>query len=240
MGLRDLIDEQKLGPRDWGVRPTTAGFIFHTDEYSGHDRATALRVIADQSRRGPGGTWIQPGSYNLHIHYTDGKVGVIEAVPVRHASGGINPASPYWNPDPWLRDLLPPAAFADPTMHHIQIVFTGKVASLVAALDDGRAWARAMIERAAQIVQAVERTSWGADNAVLSGHRNWQDNKTDPGAGTIDRILDRYDALTDGSVTTVSLAERRLRTIRRLRVRLANAEAIIDAVRNAVGTEADT
>lgn len=239
MGLRDLIDESRFGPRDWGARPTTAGFIFHTDEYGDHDRATALRVIADQSRRGPGGTWIQPGSYNLHIHYTDGKVGVIEAVPVRHASGGINPASPFWNPDEWLRELLPAAAFRDPTMHHVQVVFTGSVARLVPALKDGKAWARAMVERAAELVQAVEGTAWGADNLILSGHRNWQDNKTDPGAGTIDRILDRYDALTDSGVTTVSLAEKRLRTIRRLRRRLEDAEAIIDAVREAVGTEAD-
>lgn len=173
-------------PRSWGARAGHVGIIWHTTEYAGTSRASALACARDQAARGPNGEWLQPGSYNFIVY--DG--GVLLTVPYLEASGGINPASTSWAPQPWLKSLLPAPAFAEPTMHHLQVAFSGRAV-------DGAAnrWPSNMIDTAARIGLWMERSAWGADNLVFSGHADWQSNRSDPGAGVIDRIIARMQQL---------------------------------------------
>jgi hypothetical protein len=181
--------EIKLGPRSWGKRPATAGFILHTTEYATFSRADAARCIADQSARGPAGEWLQPGSYNWIIF--DG--GAFLSVPFLEASGGLAPVPPHWQPQryPWLRQLLPDAAYRDPTMHHLQLAFSGRTVDLARELTAGRKRAQAMVDTAARIVRWAEREGWAADNLVGSGHMHWQDNRSDPSQVVLDAVVRR-------------------------------------------------
>lgn len=231
------LDDQLLGPRNWGRRPTTAGTIFHTTEYADATRASAVQCARDQSKRTASGGWAQPGSYN-GILYDDGeKAGVLITVPPRDASGGINPASPYWNPEAWLRDFLPAEAFRDPTMHHIQWSFSGKAARLADGVKNGTPQAKRLIVLAARLLVWTESRTWAADNQIVSAHVDWQDNRSDPGAGVIDAILEQYEILiapmpSEPSATDwEAVAADRLATIRRLRKRLAAKEAKINEAR---------
>ncbi len=179
----------ELGPRSWGRRPGTAGFILHTTEYPTASQDDALRCIRDQSRRTPTGGWAQPGSYNYVIH----ERGAYLAVPFLEASGGLNPSSDSWQPGrfPWLKQLLPAAAYADPTMWHLQLAFSGRTVDLLHALAIGRGYARSMVDTGARIVVWAEREPWAADNLVGSGHLHWQSNRSDPGQALLDAVIAR-------------------------------------------------
>lgn len=238
------LDDQLLGPRDWGARPSCEGVILHTTEYADATRASATQCARDQAKRTATGGWAQPGSYNFIVY--DG--GVLLTVKPQHASGGINPASEFWNPEPWLRDMLGAEAFRDPTMHHLQISFSGRAAHLSEAAHNGRKWALDMIRDAARIILWAERRDWAADNLVVSGHVHWQDNRTDPGAGVLDFVLDAYEKLVEptpddsGDVATTdwkAVAAQRLKTIKRLRIRLSDAESKIIAAREALDDGTD-
>jgi hypothetical protein len=176
------VDDQLLGPRSWGVRKSTAGIIFHTTEYADFTRASAVACARDQAKRLPDGGWAQPGSYNFIVY--DG--GVLLSVPYLEGSGGVNPSSASWAPErfPWLKQLLPAAAYADPTMHHLQIAFSGKTAAILLGRMPANMW-----ETAAKLINWVEAAAWGADNVIVSSHLNWQSNRSDPGAGTADKIV---------------------------------------------------
>lgn len=183
-----------LGPRSWGRRPSTAGVVLHTTEYPTTARADAVRCITDQSRRTPTGGWAQPGSYNYLVH----DAGAILAVPFLEASGGLNPGSSAWAPErfPWLKQLLPAAAYADPTMHHLQIAFSGRTAALLAALAARQAGVLRMVDTAARIIVWAERQAWAADNLVVSAHLHWQNNRSDPGQQLLDAVVARAVELT--------------------------------------------
>lgn len=194
MGTDPTGAEIVLGPRSFGRRPATAGVILHTTEYPTASRDDARRCIADQSRRTPDGGWAQPGSYN----YVIWEAGHFLSVPFLEASGGINPDSDAWAPGrfPWLRTLLGAAAYADPTMHHLQIAFSGRTVDLLHALAIGRGYARAMVETAARIIVWAEREAWAVDNLVVSGHSHWQANRSDPGQQLLDAVVRRAAELS--------------------------------------------
>lgn len=181
-------DDIQEGPRSWGRRPSTEGVILHTTEYAGPTRASAETCARDQAKRTPDRGWAQPGSYNFIVY--DG--GVLLTVPYLEASGGINPASAAWAPEryPWLRAMLGAAAYGDPTMHHLQIAFSGKAAQLAAGKYPAN-----MIDSAARLLVWAEDADWADDNLVVSGHCHWQTNRSDPGAGVIDMVLLRYAQL---------------------------------------------
>ena len=175
-----------LGPASFGRRGDLgggvdcAGIIWHTTEAAGFSRATAVGTANWQKTN--------PGSYNWIIY--DG--GLLLTVPFREASGGTNPASAYWAPDrfPWLKQLLPAAAYADPNKYQLNVAFSGRTADILA----GRMPAN-MYETAARLTKWVEEQPWGADSLVFSGHLHWQRNRSDPGQATIDKILAVYGNL---------------------------------------------
>ncbi len=179
-----LVVEHQPGTKSFGIRKGSEGIIWHTSEYLDFSYAQAMKCINDQ-RNG------QPGSYNIHIY--DG--GAILAVPYLEASGGINPFSPAWAPESWLKNFLSPAAFADPAAYNLQVVFTGKTADIVAGKMPINMW-----ETAAKITKWFEASAWGKDNCVMSAHEDYQTNRSDPGEGTIDKILQYYQKLTAPTV----------------------------------------
>lgn len=169
-----------LGPATFGPRKGTAGIIWHTTEAAGFARSAAVGTAEWQKHN--------PGSYNWIIY--DG--GLLLTVPYLEASGGVNPASAAWAPErfPWLKSMLPAAAYADPNAWLLNVAFSGRTADILA----GRMPPN-MYETAAQLTKWVEEQPWGADNLVFSGHLHWQSNRSDPGQPTIDRILTEYARL---------------------------------------------
>lgn len=176
-----------LGPDTFGARKGTAGIIWHTTEAPGFTRAAAVGTAEWQKSN--------PGSYNWIIYDANSagsKGGLLLTVPFLEASGGVNPASPAWAPErfPWLKSMLPAAAYADPNLYQLNVAFSGRTADILA----GRMPPN-MYETAARLTKWVEEQAWGADNLVFSGHLNWQSNRSDPGQPTIDRILAEYARL---------------------------------------------
>lgn len=169
-----------LGPATFGARKGTEGIVWHTTEASGFTRTHAVGTAEWQKRN--------PGSYNWIIY--DG--GLLLTVPFLEASGGLNPASASWAPGrfPWLKQMLSPAAYADPNAYLLNVAFSGRTADLLAGKMPPN-----MYETAARLTKWVEQQAWGADNAIFSGHLNWQSNRSDPGQQTIDRILSDYARL---------------------------------------------
>lgn len=183
-----------LGPRSWGKRAGTAGGILHTTEYPSASEAHARQCILDQSKRTAAGGWVQPGSYNWIVH----EAGAFLAVPYLEGSGGMAVGvAPAWQPGryPWLRSLLGEAAYSNPTMHHVQLAFSGRAVDLLHGLSIGRGWALDMVDTAARILAWVEAQPWSRDNLVLSGHMHWQTNRSDPGQALLDAVVARINQL---------------------------------------------
>lgn len=176
-----------LGPSSFGARKGSVGIIWHTTEAAGFTRAAAVGTAEWQKRN--------PGSYNWIIYdnlSAGSKGGLLLTVPFLEASGGLNPASDAWAPErfPWLKAMLPAAAYADPNAWQLNVAFSGRTADILA----GRMPPN-MYETAARLTKWIEEQAWGADNLVFSGHMHWQSNRSDPGQPTIDRILSDYARL---------------------------------------------
>ena len=171
-------DDIHLGPKSFGARKGHEGIIWHTTESSGPSRASAVGTADWQKTN--------PGSYNFIIY--DG--GILLTVPFLEASGGVNPASSAWTPAAWLKTLLTPAAFADPNAYLMNVAFSGRALDLAAGK-----YPMNMIDTAARLLIWFEGTTWGKDNSVVCAHSDWQSNRSDPGAGVVDRILARYAEL---------------------------------------------
>lgn len=170
-----------LGPAAFGLRKGTEGIVWHTTEGPGFSRAAAVATAEWQKRN--------PGSYNWIIY--DG--GLLLTVPYLEASGGLATGlAPYWQPGrfPWLKEMLSPAAYADPNAYLLNVAFSGKTADIL----NGKMPAN-MYETAARLTKWVEQQSWGKDDQVMSAHAHWQTNRSDPGAPTIDKILEVYTKL---------------------------------------------
>lgn len=175
-----------LGPATFGARKGTEGIIWHTTEASGFSRAAAVGTAEWQKSN--------PGSYNWIIY--DG--GLLLTVPFLEASGGLNPASASWAPSrfPWLKQMLSPAAYADPNAYLLNVAFSGRTADILAGKMPPN-----MYETAARLTKWVEEQAWGKDDAIFSGHFHWQSNRSDPGQATIDRILSEYARLFQAPAT---------------------------------------
>ncbi len=181
-----------LGPATFGARKGTEGIIWHTTEAAGFSRSAAVSTAEWQKSN--------PGSYNWIIY--DG--GLLLTVPYLEASGGVNPASPAWAPEryPWLKQMLSPAAYADPNAYLLNVAFSGRTADILAGKMPPN-----MYETAARLTKWVEEQAWGKDDQVFSGHLHWQSNRSDPGQPTIDRILSEYARLFSTPATPPPAAD---------------------------------
>lgn len=215
-------------PATFGPRKGSVGIAWHTTEARGTARADAYATA----------TWqrTNPGSYNWILYdpaSAGAKGGALLTVPYLEASGGLNPGSAAWAPErfPWLKQLLPAAAYADPNAHLLNVAFSGRTADLVAGLAANRADVLRMVDVAARLTLWIEAQAWGADNLVFTGHLHWQTNRSDPGAPMIEAILARYEQLKAPPTTPPpppdyrALYEAELAKVRDLTDKLADARA---------------
>jgi hypothetical protein len=202
----DLAYDIELGPHSYGRRPGTYGVVIHTTEGSDTSRVSAMSTISQQSPGG--GLYAGGGSYSFIVNDAD----PILSVPYLEAAGGITgdhtppsqivpgsnpPRIGVWAPDrfPWLRQMLPAAAYADPNAYLLQISISGKTAELM-----GYPNVEKLATDAARIIAWAEEQPEIEDNLVVMGHFNWQTDRSDPGQSFIDLVLEKYTELTAPTV----------------------------------------
>ena len=180
------LERIDLGPHTYGLRPATYGVILHTTEYPDTSRRSTDACIRDQS---PGGSlYAGGGSYNFIVD----EEGPTLTVPYLEIAGGLTSkrTNPPWAPAAWLSEKLSPAAVWDPNAYHLQIAISGHAASLMASphVDD-------IAIDCARIIRWAEEQPWAADDLMVSGHLEWQSNKSDPGRNFLALVMDQYRAL---------------------------------------------
>jgi hypothetical protein len=190
------LDEILLGPKAYGVRKGTEMIVLHTTEGAGPTRQNALDTIRLQS---PGGSlYAGGGSYHFLIY--DG--GVFLTVPYLESAGSLtadhtpptqlraNGTPGVWQPKAWILSALSAAAEADTNAYVLTICFSGKAADLAA----GR-YPQEMFATAARIIRWAEQQAWCPDNVNVAAHSDFQTNRSDPGAGVVDKVLATYAAI---------------------------------------------
>lgn len=184
-----------------------AGVVFHTPEFgSTPSLANAIACAKWQatSSNTSGGSYHGILGHD-DVKYTHGPKGctvadhwtMVRSVPWNLACGGLsgNHTPPSqggsWEPGryPWIAQLLGAAAYADPNRWLHQIALSGKTAWF---LTNG--YPVGMLKRIAEWLLILEK-AYGYD-AVLTLHRHWQTNRTDPGAlDFAEKVLVEYGKL---------------------------------------------
>jgi hypothetical protein len=197
------VDE--YGAPSYGAlgRPV-AGLIYHTPENVDPTLAQARAIARWQATTGN----TSGGSYHGILGHDSVKYPhdlyacesashwvLVRSVPFDKACGGVtsNRDPAVWAPGryPWMQQLIPAAAYADPNKYFHQLALSGKAAQFtqkgypVGALKAMAAW-----------VQVLER-NYGY-SAILTLHRFWQANRSDPGpADFAEKVLAWYQALNE-------------------------------------------
>lgn len=189
-------DDILLGPHAYGLRKGTEMVVLHTTEGAGPTRDHAVATAKAQSPGG--GLYAGGGSYNFIIYDSasaGAKGGALLTVPYLESSGGLTanhtpPPGGVWLVSDWVKAALSAAAEADTNAYVIQIAFSGKAAALAAGQYPAN-----MIDTAARLIRWIEQQAWAPDNINVAGHLNFQTNRTDPGAGVVAKVIERYKAL---------------------------------------------
>lgn len=195
----DLYGAPSYGP----IGRPPAGVVFHTPENADQSLQQALNTA--QWQAGPGNT--SGGSYHGILGWDQARGTMdnpdawvmVRSVPWDQAAGGISNAKETWAPHrhPWIADLLAhnPDAYRDPNRWMHQISLGGK-ASWYAT----NGYPSGLVTRIAEWVKILE-DAYQYD-AVLTLHRHWQTNRTDPGPfNLVDLVLDEYERLYSGGST---------------------------------------
>ena len=126
--------------------------------------------------------------------------GVLLTVPDDHASGGINPASKYFNPEPWLFKIgLPREAIYNPNYFTLNLCAMGQCDWY-----DANGWPAGIIDGFARSIIDEERRI--GRGVVVTNHMDFQDNRHDAGAICIDLVMKRYQQLTAAPEEDVDLS----------------------------------
>jgi hypothetical protein len=178
-----------------------AGMCFHTPENLDNSLAQAINTANWQASAGN----TSGGSYHGILGYdaTRGTMDnpdawvMVRSVPWDQAAGGISSqrTNPPWNPGryPWMAEFLHPEAYRDPNRWLHQISIGGK-----ASWYEQNGYPTGLVTRVAEWVKTLE-TAYGYD-AVLTLHRFWQTDRTDPGPEDFtDRVLAEYQRLYSGT-----------------------------------------
>lgn len=180
-----------------------AGFIFHTPENVDPTLAQAIAIAKWQASSGntAKGSYHGilghdsakfPHSYMLNCEDPEHWV-MVRSVPWDQAAGGVTTyrGTDVWAPEryPWMKQLVHAQAYADPNKYFHQIALGGKAAQYVQ-----NGYPKGAVIAIAQWVKILER-AYGYD-AVLTLHRFWQLNRTDPGPENFaDLVLEQYHLL---------------------------------------------
>lgn len=165
---------------DFGRRKGSGLVILHTFENSDPTKNTVVDALA-------GARWQdgRPGSYNRLVAVD----GVVSCVPDTNISGGVNPASAYFQPRAWLYQKLPATKVNDPNSYALQLCTMGR-----RAYYDQYGWPPGIIDGFARsIVEEIDRVG----PVVVANHADFQPgNRTDAGAVAIDLVMKRIQELT--------------------------------------------
>ena len=196
-----LATVDAYGAPRYGIRPGTEQIIFHTPENAGGVGIDAAIATA-RWQAGSGNT--SGGSYNGIIAHrgTDNPAScatedhwvMVRSVPWNQAAGGVstNRDPAIWQPGryPWMKQLLSAAAYADVNAYAIQISLCG-----TAAWYNANGYPAGLRKSLARWVLTLERAY--KFDAVLTEHRYWQTNRSDPGTrGLSAQVLEAYGRLT--------------------------------------------
>ena len=174
---------EDFGPRADGL--VTA----HTTEspYNRLTVADALVLAAWQDRDDVA------GSYNDLICID----GVVSCVPPEHASGGINPGSRYFAPEPWLYDVMPAEQVRNPNFFTRNVSFMGQ-----AAWFNANGWPPAMIDHFVRVM--IEEEARIGSRVILTDHEDFQVNRSDAGPIANALIRQRYLELTGADMPALT------------------------------------
>lgn len=213
------------------------GWAIHTPENTDPSLTSAKGIAAWQASTGN----TSGGSYHgiighegtdtattctLPAHWT-----MVRSVPWNGFAGGIssNRDPAVWQPDryPQLRQHLSAAAFADPNAYLHQISISGK------AVQYANGYPLGLVTRLAQWLVTLENAY--SYDALLTLHRHWQANRSDPGPLNLpDLLLAEYRRITATGTTptpTPTPTDPRDAEITRLRGLVDRKNAALDAAR---------
>ena len=172
-----------------------AGTIFHTPENVDPTLAQAVAVAKWQAGRGntSGGSYHgilghdsakYPHGYMLGCDDPEHWV-MVRSVPWNQCAGGVGNNLGHTR-YPWMKQLIHPEALRDPNKYHHQIALGGKAAQYVQ-----NGYPKGLIIAAAEWVKILEKAY--SYDSVLSLHRHWQTNRSDPGPiNFADLVLEEY------------------------------------------------
>jgi hypothetical protein len=125
------------------------------------------------------------GSYNDLICID----GILQCVPPSHASGGINPASVDFHPEPWLFEVMSPEMVRNPNYFTRNVSFMGSKAYF-----DKNGWPPEMIDNFVTVMLEEEQRIGRL--VTLTDHEDFQTNRSDAGPVANALIRKRYAAVT--------------------------------------------
>lgn len=177
-----------------------AGVVFHTPENANETLQSAIDIAKWQagSTNTSGGSYHGILGHNTTSHPAKGCTvashwTMVRSVPWDRAAGSISSSRDpaVWQPGryPWMAQLLGAAAYADPNKWLHAIALSGKAAWYVT-----NGYPPGAVAALAEWVLTLERAY--KYDAVLTLHRFWQANRTDPGPVNLgDLVLAAYEKL---------------------------------------------
>ena len=194
-------------PRYGAIGRPVAGIVFHTPEF-GTTPTLANAIACAEWQATSGNT--SGGSYHGIIgHQGSDDIAkctnpdhwvMVRSVPWNMAAGSLSTkrTSDVWGPGryPWLKSLHHAAAYADPNRYLHAIALAGRAAWFVT-----NGYPVGLRRALARWVLILEK-AYGY-NAVLSLHRFWQVNRTDPGPVNLaDLVLAEYEKIVNPPAPT--------------------------------------
>lgn len=201
--------DQYGAPSYGAIGRPPAGIVFHTPENADPTLASAIAIAKWQA----GSTNTSGGSYHGilghdSVRFPHAIAGCTEAshwtmvrsVPWDQAAGGLTSARDpaIWQPDryPWIKQLLPAAAYSDPNRWLHQISLSGKAAWYVT-----NGYPSGAVKALAEWVDILEKAY--KYSALIMLHRHFQTNRTDPGPLTLpDLVVAAWEALVNPPAPT--------------------------------------
>ncbi len=201
--------DQYGAPSYGAIGKPPAGIVFHTPENADPTLASAIGIAQWQA----GSTNTSGGSYHGILGHDSEKYPhaiagcavadhwtMVRSVPWNMAAGSLTSGRDpdMWQPGrfPWIAQLLGAAAYSDPNRWLHAISLSGKAAWYVT-----NGYPPGALRRLAEWVLILEKT-YNYD-AVLTLHRMWQTNRSDPGPLDLgDEIMVEYNKLTAAPAPT--------------------------------------